>query len=139
MSATAPLSLSRQRRYMFGVLAVGTFYFMLYDRTNTGSFCDFLERVHERYGKVLIFLDNASYHKSGGVKETLEKYDGEIILEYLLPYTPELNPVEIRYRKIKRRLSAGMFKTLDDMGRSVRKLFAKRELLPIKLFQYLTG
>ncbi len=79
------------------------------------------------------------YHKSGGVKETLEKYDGQIMLEYLLPYTPELNPVEIRYREIKRRLSARMFKTLDDMERSVRKLLARRELLPIKLFQYLTG
>ncbi len=139
MSVTAPLSLSRQRRYMFSVLAVGTFYFMLYGKINTGSFCDFLERVHQRYGKVLIFLDNASYHKSGGVKETLEKYDGEIMLEYLLPYTPELNPVEIPYREIKQRLSVRIFDTLDDMERSVRRLFAKCELLPIKLFQYLMG
>ncbi len=112
---------------------------MFYEKANTGSFCDFLENVHEKYGKVLIFLDNASYHKSGGVKETLEKYDGEIMLECLPPSTPELNPVEIQWREIKRRLSARMFKTLDDVERSVRKLFAKRELLPIKLFQYLTG
>ncbi len=61
------------------MLAAGIFYFMFYEKANAGSFCDFLERVHERYGKVLIFLDNASYHKSGGVKETLEKYDGEIL------------------------------------------------------------
>ncbi len=122
MSATAPLSLSRQRRYMLGVLSAATFYFMFYEKTNTYSFCDFLEGVHERYGKVLIFLDNASYHKSAGVRETLEKYDGETLLEYTLPYTPELNPVEIRYRKIKRRLSAGIFDTLDGMERSVRRL-----------------
>ncbi len=136
---TTPSSLSRQRRYIFGVLAAGIFHFMFYEKTNTGSFCDFLERVHERYGKVLIFLYNASYHKSGGVKKTLEKYDGEILLEYTLPYTPELNPVEIRYREIKRRLSARIFNTLDDMERSVRKLFAKREILPVKMFQYLMG
>ncbi len=70
---------------MFGVLAAGIFYFMFYDKTNTGSLCDFLERVHERFGKALIFVDNASYHKSAGVKKTLEKYDGEILLEYTLP------------------------------------------------------
>ncbi len=122
----------------FTVLAAGIFHFMFY-KANGGSFCDFLERVHERYGKVLIFLDNASYHKSGGVKETLEKYDGEILLEYTLPYTPELNPVEIRYRKIKRRLSARIFDTLDDMERSVRRLSARREILPVRMFRYLTG
>ena len=139
ISATAPLSLSRQRRYMFGVLSVGMFYFMFYDKTNTGSFCDFLERVHKKYGKVLIFLDNASYHRSAGVRETLKEYDGGIILEYTLPYTPELNPAEIRYRGIKRRLPAKIFDTLDDMERSVRRLSARREILPVKMFRYLTG
>ena len=117
-SLTTPLSLSRQRRYMFGVLSAAQFYFMHYDKTSICSFCDFLERVHERFGKVLIFVGNASYHKSAGVKKTLEKYDGEIILEYTLPYTPELNPVEIRYRETRRRLSARVFDTLDDMEES---------------------
>ncbi len=61
------------------------------------------------------------------------------MLEYLLPYTPELNPVKIRYMEIKRRLSARIFDTLDDMERSVRRLFAKREVLSVKLFKYLMG
>ena len=139
MSVTAPVSLSRQRRYMFGVLAVNIFYYMFYDKTNTDSFCDFLEKVHEKYGKVLIFLDNASYHKSVGVREMLEKYKGEIILEYLPPYAPELNPVEIQWREIKRRLSAKMFDTLDEMEQSVRKMFASGEILPVKMFRYLMG
>ncbi len=139
MSVTAPLTLSRQRRYMFGVLAVNIFYYMFYDKTNTDSFCDFLENVHEKYGKVLIFLDNASYHKSVGVRETLEKYKGEIILEYLPPSTPELNPVEIQWREIKRRLSAKVFDTLDEMEQSVRNLFTSGEILPVKMFRYLMG
>ncbi len=136
---TTPSSPSRQRRYIFGVLAAGIFHFMFYEKANTGSFCDFLERVHERYGKVPIFLDNASYHRSGGVKETLKKYDGQIILEYLPPYTPELNPVKIRDREIKRRLSAKMFDTFDDVEQSAGRLFARREILPVKMFRYLMG
>ncbi len=139
MSITAPLTLSRQRRYIFGVLAVGIFYHMFYDKTNTDSFCDFLENLHEKYGKVLIFLDNASYHKSVGVKKTLEKYKGELMLEYLPPSTPELNPVEIQWREIKRRLSAKVFDTLDEMEQSVRNLFASGEILPVKMFRYLMG
>ena len=69
--------------------------------------------------------------KSGTASRARPVTDGGIILEYLLPYTPELNPVEILYREIKRRLSARMFKTLDDM-QSVRKMFARREILPIQ-------
>ena len=44
-------------------------------RPTPTAFATFWKRC-TKYGKVLIFLDNASYHKSVGVRETLEKYDG---------------------------------------------------------------
>ncbi len=121
---------------------------MFCEKTNADSFCDFLERVHKEFDKVLTFLDNASCHKSAGVKEILEKYNSEIILEkynseiileHILSYTPELNHVEIQWREIKRRLSARVFDTLDDMEQYVRNLFARGEVLPVKMFRYLMG
>ena len=91
---TAPLSLSRQRLHIFGVLSSVQFYFVFYEKASTDSFCDFLERVHGRLGEVPIFVGNALYRRSGGAGGTLEKYDGQITPERLLPYTPELNPAE---------------------------------------------
>ncbi len=135
--ATSPSVLSRERRYIFGALAANAFYFMFYEKSNSDSFCSFLERVHKRFGRVLLFVDNASYHKSKKVREFLERYNGEIVLEYLLPYTPELNPIEMQWRVIKRVLSAKVFGTLDEMEQSVRKLFARKEILPVKMFNYL--
>ncbi len=137
--ATSPPSvLSRKRRYIFGVLSASAFYFMFYEKPDSDSFCSFLERVHKRFGRVLLlFVDNASYHKSKKVKKFLERYNGEIVLEYLLPYTPELNPIEMQWRVIKRVLSAKVFGTLDEMEQSVRKLFARKEILPVKMFNYL--
>ena len=72
---------------------------------------------------MLIFVDNASYHKSAKVKKFLESLDGDIILEYLPPYTPELNPIEILWRVIKRALAGKIFRTLEEMKEFVREMF----------------
>ena len=36
-------------------------------------------------------LDNASYHKSKAVREYVESAGGDVELEFLPPYTPQLN------------------------------------------------
>ncbi len=110
---------------------------MFYEKPDSDGFCSFLERVHKRFGRVLLSVDNASYHKSKKAREFLERYNGETVLECLLPYTPELNPIEMQWRVIKRVLSAKVFGTLDEMEQSVRKLFARKEILPVKMFNYL--
>ena len=39
-------------------------------------------------------LDNASYHKSARGQEYVESTNGGIELEFLPPYTPQLNQIE---------------------------------------------
>ncbi len=51
--------------------------------------------------------------------------------------TPELNPIEMQWRVIKRVLSAKVFGTLDEMEQSVCTLFARKKILPVKMFNYL--
>ena len=78
---------------MFGTLSTDGFWCDMYDNANAGSFIDHhLMRNYTREGRFVMFLDNASYHKSAKIQRFLEEMDGEIILEYLLPYTPQLNP-----------------------------------------------
>ena len=55
---TVDVSLSRKRFYSFGALADGEFYCMFYDRANSDIFKDFLERLHKKFGKILLFTDN---------------------------------------------------------------------------------
>ena len=88
-----PPVLSRQGRYVFGALAADTFHFMSCDRANSDSFMDFLGRVRKRFDKALRFVDNASYHKSKRVMESVDSYNGDIMLEYLPPHTPEPSPI----------------------------------------------
>ena len=91
---TTAVSLSRRRFYSFGALSVDGFCCAFYDRADSDSFCGFLELLHKRFGRVLLFADNASYHGSAAVREKLKELGGSIVLRYFPPYTPELNPTE---------------------------------------------
>ena len=50
----------------------------------------------------LVVLDNASIHRSGAFKEQLAGWQQRgVCLHFLPPYSPELNLIEILWRKIK--------------------------------------
>lgn len=61
----------------------------------------FLKQLSEKYTdkKILLILDNASYHKNQGS----EKYPlpGNISLMFLPPYSPDLNPQENVWKIVK--------------------------------------
>ena len=62
---------------------------------------DFVGKVYQAFGKCAIFLDNARHHKSKTVRDAVKEFCGDVILEYLLSYTPDLNPVETQWREQK--------------------------------------
>jgi transposase len=47
-----------------------------------------------------VVMDNLSAHKGGRVRELIEERSCELI--YLPPYSPDLNPIEEVFSKIKR-------------------------------------
>jgi transposase len=71
------------------------------DATNREVFETYLERVLAptlRRDQVVV-MDNLSAHKGGRVKELIEQRGCELI--YLPPYSPDLNPIEEAFSKIK--------------------------------------
>ena len=64
-------------------------------------FCAWLKK--DLLPKVLpgsvIVLDNASFHKREDMKEAIQK--AKCILEYLPPYSPDLNPIEKKWAQAK--------------------------------------
>ena len=60
-------------------------------------------------------LDNASYHKSHAVNAYVEGANGAIDLEFLPPYTPQLNQIE----NDKRRLAGRYFRSTDELKRAI--------------------
>ena len=51
-----------------------------------------------------VVLDNLSSHKVKGVRERIERCGAEVL--YLPPYSPDLNPIEKAWAKLKQHLRA---------------------------------
>ncbi len=67
-----------------------------------------------RPGDVVV-MDNLSAHKGAAVREAIESAGCD--LWYLPPYSPDFNPIEKLWSKVKawlRRVSATTFETLSD-------------------------
>ena len=47
----------------------------------------------------VLVMDNASFHKRADIQEVIRQQD--IILEYLPPYSPDLNPIEHKWAQAK--------------------------------------
>jgi transposase len=83
--------------------------------------CEFFRHLlrHLR-GHVILLLDNASIHKGEPIRELRHRYP-RLHLEFLPPYTPELNPDEGVWANTKARLANGR---PDDLDTLYRRLYA---------------
>ena len=99
-----------KRRACFAALgAGGTIHHRYYDRGNTQYMIDFVRSIRKKYGKALLVMDNTSYHKSRALMKEIETYGGDIRLEYLPAYLPDLNPVEMVWKELKKYIANGIY------------------------------
>jgi len=114
---------------VFGAVRVndGRFVARLEKHFNARSFQAFLSQLmrHRRKGRLMIVIvDNARWHHARCLTEWLKKYRKILQLDFLPPYSPDLNPIE-RVWKLTRRLCTHnrYFPELDDLVRVVSAQF----------------
>lgn len=71
----------------------------------------------------IVVMDNLPAHKAAGVREAIECADAE--LRYLPPYSPDFNPIEMAFSKLKALLRAKAERTVDALWNSVGDLIAQ--------------
>ena len=130
---TARTTFSRRLVKVFGALGRGVLHVMQAGSTRSGVFKIFLEALRQKYGRVAFVTDNASSHKSRLIREYLESTGGDVVLMYLPPYTPQLNPIEVQWRMIKARLACRYFATEDEMECSIVRLVESGEVQPVRI------
>ena len=135
---SCPISLSRERVYMLGALHSGGFDSEFYGKMDTAAIIDMLSYLHKRYGKSIVVLDNASYHKSAGVKKFVDSLGGDMILMYLPPYTPELNPVEGQWKMFRKATANMLHDSAGAMEKSMLAMLRKGEVKIAKMSSYLS-
>lgn len=76
----------------------------------------------------IVVMDNLSSHKTPGVVEAIESVGAEV--RYLPPYSPDLNPIELAFSKLKKLLRDGAERATDKLWRlcgRVLDLFSESE------------
>ncbi|MCG8529036.1 MAG: transposase [Desulfovibrionales bacterium] len=105
-------------------------HFGFYDAGNWDNVKDFLARVHKKFGKVLMFMDNATYHRKDELAKITKKTNGDMQFEFFLTYTPELNPAEIQWREMKQRIAGTDIQTAEELISFVKSGIS-RKVIPI--------
>ena len=72
-----------------------------------------------RIGDVVI-MDNLSSHKVQGVRERIEAAGAQLL--YLPPYSPDLNPIEKAWAKLKQLLRAAKARTKEALDQAIAQL-----------------
>ena len=135
---TTPVSLSRARFHTFGALYKGGFDYEFYEKIDSSAVVEMLDRLHRKFGKIIVVLDNAAYHKSAEVKKFVESCGKDIILLYLPPYTPELNPIEGQWRLLRKATANRLYKSTGAMKRSIASMVKRGEVKVAKMSAYLS-
>ena len=120
---TSPVSWSKKSVRLIGVLADGWFRIAIIDATNSETLKNFLDTIRADIGKAAMIMDNASYHKSEETDKYLNDSDGIFECIFLPAYTPQLNPIEVLWRDLKRAPAGSYFESIDDLKKRYSKLW----------------
>jgi transposase len=70
-----------------------------------------------------VIMDNLAAHKVAGVRKAVEQVGARIV--YLPPYSPDLNPIELAFAKLKTLLRAAAERTIDGLERRIGRLLER--------------
>ena len=107
-------------------------------KLNGESYIDFLKQVLAKTKKpILLIQDGAPYHKSKAVKQFFKDHIDRITVYQLPTYSPDYNPIEKLWKKIKQEgIHLTYFPTFDSLKEKVNEMVnifsqAKNEVLPL--------
>jgi len=97
---------------------------------NGGAFLAYVEQVlapELKPGDVVV-MDNLPAHKVTGVRAAVETAGARLL--YLPPYSPDFNPIEMAFSKLKSHLRKAAARTVDDLWDAIAEsldLFTAQE------------
>ena len=65
----------------------------------------------------IVVLDNLAAHKVAGVRAAIEAAGAELL--YLPPYSPDLNPIELAFAKLKALLRTAASRTVEALWQAI--------------------
>jgi len=127
MRPVAPAQLVRQYTHVFGAVspADGRHDSLILPYADTDAMSRFLREVARRHRgeRVLMFMDQAAWHRSGALK-----VPRDMELAYLPPHSPDLNPQEqVRGELREKCLANKNFESMDELEKAAAKELRRME------------
>jgi transposase len=79
-----------------------------------------------------VIMDNLAAHKVAGVRAAIESVGARLV--YLPPYSPDLNPIELAFAKLKQLLRSAAERIIEDLERRIGKLLSR--FAPVECSRY---
>ena len=132
---------SSKKLITFGALfSTGKFYYDFYIAQNSLTFRHFLRELFKRINmkkKYALIPDNAGFHKTQCVKKLLEEYSTQISVEYIPPYSPELNTIETCWKVTKNIVTKSQyFPTIEELQKALENFWTEH-IFTQKFIRYL--
>jgi transposase len=67
----------------------------------------------------IVVMDNLPAHKISGIRQAIEAVGAHLL--YLPPYSPDLNPIELAFSKLKAQLRATAARTIPQLWEAIAK------------------
>lgn len=68
----------------------------------------------------IVILDNLSAHQVAGVREGIEAVGASVV--YLPPYSPDLNPIELAFSKLKQLMRSAKHRLVDTLWKDTQRM-----------------
>ena len=132
---------SKEKANMFGALVDGRkLYYDWYDKLNSLSFIDFVKRFVSTLDKrrtYVFVLDNSPAHRSKVSRAFLNALGDNVLIEFIPPYSPQLNCIETCWKIIRYTVTnSNFFKEVDDLKRGI-EMFLEDHIFTLNPTNYL--
>lgn len=120
---------SNKKIITFGALTSNhKFFYDFYDAQNSLTFKHFLRQLFERLDKnkkYIIIMDNNGFHKTDCIQKFIAQF-GNIVVEPIPPYSPELNPIETCWKITKNNVTKSQyFENIDAMQEALESFWSE--------------
>ncbi|BCL36963.1 IS630 family transposase [Nostoc sp. MS1] len=88
-----------------------------------------VEEFKDGSAKIVIILDNASFHKRKDILSKIESEMPNIILEFLPPYSPDYNLIELLWHSAKEYIAHRLFESVSQLEELLNKLLNQGGLI----------
>jgi len=124
----------KQKQHVFGGYnwLKDTITWTIAKTKNSATFIDFLEELLVKNyptGRIVLVMDNSSYHKSASALAALSLFEHRVMIVWLPPYCSDLNPIERFWRHLKDLACANKLQdNIEAVVNSAKLILTKQNL-----------